>query len=189
MIEKINPLLMNQFAWLYERLILDLSHKWGPMRIHPQLACPGFHIFGALPGQRISSEGCDQMAQPLASVHVDGPYRAHMALWEKFENVDFLNPLSITLCLSLPQSGGGLNTWQDIVKKTLFCGHEMIDLNFDWHQLTQFRYTPYQLGWVYVSSGHTVHQIAPAKPMLPEDRRITLQAHAVKCDGVWQIFF
>lgn len=187
--KKTNPLLISNFEWLYEKLIEHLSRKWGMIQIDPELAHPGFHIFGAAPGQLVSDAGCRLMEQPLASVHVDAPYRLHMPRWSEFENVDFLNPLSITLCLSLPRTGGGLNMWQALEQKMLVNGHSMVNCHFDRHRLSEFQYIPYQPGYMYVSSGHKIHQIAPANPMQPDDRRITMQAHAVKCDGVWQLFF
>ena len=39
-------------------------------------------------------------------------------------------------------------------------------------------------------TGHIVHQIAPARyKCMPDDNRITLQGHAIKCDGVWRMYF
>lgn len=180
---------MENFHWLYQKIIAALFKEYGDMVIHPDLAYPGFHIFGAPPGKEISSAGCRLMEKPIASVHVDVPYRSHMAQWRDFQKVDFLNPLSITLCLCLPEHGGGLNTWHKIDKKTLFQGHEMVDFNFNRPIHLQPHFTPYDAGYIYISSGHRVHQIAPANPMKPTDRRITLQAHALKCDGVWQLYF
>lgn len=187
--KKFNPLLMTNFNWLYQRIIVMLSKEYGDMVINADLAHPGFHIFGAVPEGEISAIGCKLMEKPIASIHIDIPYRSHMHEWRSFQTVDFLNPLSITLCLRLPEQGGGLNTWHKIDKKTTFQGHEMIDFNFDRSTLVQPQYTPYTPGYIYVSNGHRVHQIAPANPMKPTDRRITLQAHALKCDGVWQLFF
>lgn len=187
--KKFNPLLCDNFHWLYQKIIAALSPRYGDMVVHPDLAHPGFHIFGAMPNEEISTAGCRLMEKPIASVHIDIPYRSHMATWRAFQSVDFLNPLSITLCLSLPEHGGGLNTWHKINKKTIFQGHEMIDFNFDRSIELQPQYTPYTPGHIYLSSGHRVHQIAPANLMKPTDRRITLQAHALKCDGVWQLFF
>jgi hypothetical protein len=112
-----------------------------------------------------------------------------MQTWRKFKEVDYLNPLSITLCLCLPSSGGGLNTWQVIDTQEIFSGHPMLECHFRKLSTEDYRFTPYELGHVYLSNGHQVHQIAPAKLMLPTDRRITLQAHALKCDGTWRLFF
>ncbi len=184
-----NPILEKNFRWLYTKLIDELTLHFGSMKLNPNLAYPGFHIFGALPGESITDHGCRLMEQPLASVHVDAPYRAHMQEWKKFQNIDFLNPLSITLCLKLPKHGGGLNSWQNIDKVVDFLGYKMIDFKFNKQALKYFKYLPYETGFVYISTGHAIHQIAPAKMMLPTDRRITLQAHAIKCDGIWQLFF
>jgi hypothetical protein len=37
--------------------------------------------------------------------------------------------------------------------------------------------------------GQAKHQIAPAFNCEPRDRRITLQGHGVRCDGVWRLYF
>lgn len=187
--KKYNPILMENFQWLYQKIIDALSPEYGKMFINSDLAHPGFHIFGAPLGEKISDAACRLMEKPIASVHVDIPYRAHMHHWNFYEEIDFLNPLSITLCLSLPEHGGGLNTWHKLDRKTSFQGHDMLDFQFNRSILAQPKYTPYIPGCIYVSSGHRIHQIAPANPMLPTDRRITLQAHALKCDGSWQLFF
>lgn len=184
-----NPILLENFDWLYAKVISSLFENYGPMVIEPDLAYPGFHIFGAPPGHTVSVAGCRLMEKPIASIHVDAPYRAHMKTWRRFKQVDYLNPLSITLCLDLPASGGGLNTWQNIDNKELFSNQEMIDCTFKKIEIKEFKYTPYQTGHVYLSNGHQIHQIAPAKIMQPTDRRITLQAHALKCDGIWRLFF
>jgi hypothetical protein len=186
---KINPILEMRLGWLYTLLIGALSEEFGPMVLQKELAFPGFHIFGAMPGQSTSVAGCTMMERPIASVHIDAPYRAHMSIWSQYKKIDFLNPLSITLCLRLPESGGGLNMWQELVQETRHAGHDMVDCHFSGIDKNAFRYIPYQTGCVYVTSGHQVHQIAPSRPMLPEDRRVTLQAHAVRCDGVWRLFF
>jgi hypothetical protein len=186
---KINPLLEAHLGWLYNLLISALSEDFGPMVLQKDLAFPGFHIFGARPDQSTSEEGCKMMERPIASVHIDAPYRAHMSIWSQYKKIDFLNPLSITLCLRLPKSGGGLNMWQEIDRKTHHAGHDMVDCRFSVVEKSAFRYIPYQTGCVYVTSGHQVHQIAPAVRMLPNDRRVTLQAHALQCDGVWRLFF
>jgi hypothetical protein len=184
-----NPKLSLNFMWLYTRLIDRLAPVYGPMVLEPDLALPGFHIFGAQPGQTISEAGCRLMEKPIASVHVDAPYRAHMQTWSKFKEIDYLNPLSITLCLCLPLSGGGLNTWQDIDTKIIYAGHEMLECNFKKISIEDYKFTPYELGHAYIFNGHQIHQIAPAQSMQPTDRRITLQAHALRCDGAWRLFF
>lgn len=184
-----NPLLANNFHWLFQKITSTLSKEYGDMVINPNLAHPGFHIFGAPPGEVLSTIGCRLMEKPIASIHIDVPYRAHMEEWNLFKKIDFLNPLSITLCLCLPEHGGGLNTWHKVDKIIKFEGREMIDCNFDRFAYVKPLYTAYNPGYIYVSSGHRIHQIAPANPMNPSDHRITLQAHALKCDGVWQLFF
>jgi succinylglutamate desuccinylase len=49
-------------------------------------------------------------------------------------------------------------------------------------------YIEYKVGKLFYHKGHTIHQINKRK-MEYGDRRITLQAHAVRCDGVYRVYF
>ncbi len=184
-----NLLLMQHFSWLYARLIEHLNKPFGPFELERQLALPGFHIFGNTVGQPVAPMMCQMLERTPASVHMDNPYRNHLIHLSRYQKVDLLHPLSITVCLEMPQSGAGLNTWHALEQVTEFAGHAVIDDRFDPHSLGPATYHGYQLGWVYVSDGHHVHQIAASRPFLPHDRRITLQAHSIQCDGVWRLFF
>ena len=42
---KINPLLEENFGWLYTQLISALAKDFGPITLQKELAFPGFHIF------------------------------------------------------------------------------------------------------------------------------------------------
>jgi len=48
---------------------------------------------------------------------------------------------------------------------------------------------PYEAGKMFWFIGKLVHQIAPAYNADFNDRRLSLQGHGVKCDGVWQLYF
>ncbi|MCP5507982.1 MAG: hypothetical protein H7A37_06755 [Chlamydiales bacterium] len=48
-------------------------------------------------------------------------------------------------------------------------------------------YLPYEEGKILIHDGLTLHQIAPAEKMQPDDERITLQGHALFCDGAWRL--
>ena len=41
-----NGILQENFDWLYSRLIEKISVQFGPAVLEPELALPGFHIFG-----------------------------------------------------------------------------------------------------------------------------------------------
>lgn len=184
-----NPVLHRHFKWLYSRLLDTLSNHFGSAVLEPELALPGFHIFGGHRDRPLSPLLCQFLEKTPASVHVDTPYKNHLIHWLRYTEIDFLNPLSITVCIELPECGSGLNTWHLLEKETVFHGHPVVEEQFDRNKLAQAVYRPYTQGWMYVSSGHQVHQIASGKKFLPHDRRLTLQAHAVRCDGLWRLFF
>ena len=48
---------------------------------------------------------------------------------------------------------------------------------------------PYTVGKLFYHVGHILHQIIPGYNLQPGDRRITLQGHGIKCDGIWKIYF
>ena len=37
--------------------------------------------------------------------------------------------------------------------------------------------------------GHLLHQMMPGVNVQPTDRRITVQGHGQKCDGVWRLYW
>lgn len=48
---------------------------------------------------------------------------------------------------------------------------------------------PYKVGQMFYHTGHVLHQIIPGYDLQPDDRRITLQGHGIKCDGIWRLYF
>ena len=47
----------------------------------------------------------------------------------------------------------------------------------------------YHEGSMIWFTGHVLHQIIPGYKLNPDDMRITLQGHGIKCDGTWRIYF
>ena len=47
----------------------------------------------------------------------------------------------------------------------------------------------HSIGTLVVHSGHQLHQIAGTKDGRPGDARITLQAHALRVDGEWVMYW
>jgi hypothetical protein len=112
--------------------------------------------------------------------------------WNKFKNVDYTDLLSLTLALELPKSGGGLNFWgnveideNQVISKE---ADEIIHLSMEKIKEEIPNYIEYEVGKLFYHKGHTIHQISKRK-IEYGDRRITLQAHAVKCDGVYRVYF
>ena len=97
---RLNPLLGERFGWLHGRLADRLSRVLAaPVVYRASCALPGFHIF----------EWCLAFEQPVGSVHQDLQYQ--YLDWRPAEQQDFRNPISFTLAIALPRTGGGLRVW------------------------------------------------------------------------------
>jgi len=170
-----NRILWDRLGWLYERLADRLAQLLkARTSYHQNYALPGFHVYLA----------CKLFEQPIASIHCDFQYK--LINWESGDHTDFNNPISFTLAISLPKFGGGLNTWNLHHQEIVNISHS------EFVQLVKSRtktYYPYQMGELILHSGHTLHQIAPAKNIQPDDERITLQGHALFSQGSWQIYW
>jgi hypothetical protein len=172
---RLNPLLRHLFGWLYDRLADRLSGLLGaPVVYRPGCALPGFHIF----------QWCVVFEQPLASVHQDLQYE--LLDWAPHERPDFRDPLSFTLAVALPHTGGGLNVWD--------VAHDELEglTSDERRRLIASRrkdYHPYRVGSLAIHSGHKVHQIAPGRGTVRGDERLTLQGHGVCCGGAWQVYW
>jgi hypothetical protein len=170
-----NALLSRHFARAYARLIAALSRHFGaPAAFASGLALPGFHIYLAH----------KMFEQPLASIHCDTQYQPHD--WGAFGHADFRHPMSFTLAIALPQCGGGLNTWDmDYAEYSTLTPSQLAQ------RLAQCQqgYVDYAIGELVLHSGHLVHQAAPARDVRGEDERITLQGHALNCDGQWLLYW
>jgi len=170
-----NALLKASFAELYSNLCLVLTAAYGPVRFHPQLALPGFHIFAPRPGHGLLP-GTQAFARAGGSVHVDLQYRLHGSLWQGFERIDWARPLSFTLALALPACGGGLRIWPRTTGVTEA-------------EPAQAEEVFYRQGELVSFTEPLLHQIAPAAALEAGDQRITLQGHGLCCDGTWQLYF
>ena len=112
-----NPILKEYFGWLYENVIYHLYYEIGPCRLNDFLAHPGFHIFGCKPGEEPKVATKEYMERPSATIHVDLQQEKHKDVWDRYDDVDLENCLSFTLCIDVPKTGAGLNTWnEDSVK-------------------------------------------------------------------------
>ena len=134
------------------------------------------------------------MEQPSATIHVDLQHEQHDFLWSHFKEVDLENTLSFTLPIQVPMNGGGLNTWEEESMKQYEIDNEytkhMKELDYSkWGDYDEPTVVPYTAGEMFYFIGSLVHQIAPAYNADFNDRRLSLQGHGVKCDGVWQLYF
>lgn len=174
--QQYNPLLTAHFGWVHERVLEKLqAHFKTPVRYYERFALPGFHIFGG-------SKALLQMGN--ASVHCDVQYTR--VDWSDLPDPDFENPLSLTLTIKLPNSGGGLRVWD--IQYAEIVGRSAEELRPIFRERTR-HVEPYAVGEMVLHSGHTVHQIAPVENITKEDERLTLQAHGIQCAGTWYIYW
>jgi len=172
---ELNPLLSQHFGWLYRRLAEALSDHFRARVAFPdELALPGYHIYLSHP----------VFERPIASIHCDTQYRLHE--WAGATPDDFRAAMSFTLSIALPKCGAGLRVWpihyDEIAGETLDtvlrrAGNSPPD------------YFPYEPGQLFLHSGHRVHQAAPARGLIDGDERITLQGHALSCQGNWMLYW
>lgn len=162
----LNPLLKREFGWLYERLLFALGrHLKDRVRFESRAALPGFHIFLAHRAFR----------KPLGKIHFDLQF-ANID-WPAPEQMDHLHPVSYTLAIRLPVSGGGLCTWT--ITKAEYDEMEP-DERARIGRERSSTYIPYAEGEMICHSGMILHRIAPAgEEMRTEDMRVTLQGHAL----------
>ena len=184
----VNPVMYKKFNWIYEiiceRLQSDLQE---PVVIDGFLAHPGFHIFSAKTGDSIEPEYLKMFEKPLGSVHVDVQWEEHHDHWQTFKEVDLENTLSFTVPIKLPSGGGGLYTWADEVNPYSFnyTTNENKLAELESPAITHL----YTEGEMIYFIGHLLHQMMPGVNVQPDDRRITVQGHGQKCDGVWRLYW
>ena len=184
----VNPVMYKKFNWIYEiiceRLQSDLKE---PVVIDGFLSHPGFHIFSGKTGDLIEQEYLELFQESLGSVHVDVQYEEHIEYWKTFKRVDFNNTLSFTIPIKLPSGGGGLYTWEDKVNPYSF------NYTTNKNKLDELESPSipnlYTEGEMIYFIGHLLHQMMPGVKVQPDDRRITVQGHGVKCDGTWRLYW
>lgn len=194
--EETAPLMNEWFDWLYQTLEYNLWQVLGPCRRNQDLAPPGFHIFGAKPGQPPKEKSKEYLERPVATIHFDEQQNSHKALWDEYKSagatVDLDECLSFTLCLSTPTHGSGLSTWGE---ESLKCYDRNDDYSKHVKSLEYGGYgppdavIPYIPGKLFYFVGPLQHQMSPGLNLSAEDRRITLQGHGVKVDGCWELYF
>lgn len=191
--KQVNPILIEYFGWLYSIVLDKLQDQIGPCDLINDLGHPGFHIFGHKPGKSIRPKTSEFLSKPLATIHYDLQQDKHKKIWQQFDSYDLDECLSFTLAIEVPKSGAGLNTWEEesVVKydpDNTFT-KKMKSLDYNDHEPPK-AVVPYTEGKMFYFIGKLLHQIAPAvEDADPNDRRITLQGHGVKCDGIWRVYF
>jgi hypothetical protein len=171
----LNPVLRARFDWLLERLRCAVAAAVaGPVRYDDRLALPGFHIFLYRPEQR-----------SRASLHYDLQYE--LIDWTRIGTPDTASQLSLTLALALPASGGGLLVWNINRLEILRLPEDERRAHMRANRFATHH--TYAIGSLALHSGHQLHQIAPTTDPQPGDQRITLQAHTLRVDDEWILYW
>ncbi|MEZ8708810.1 hypothetical protein AB6H46_21125 [Vibrio alginolyticus] len=158
-IEYSNKLLLECFPYLYKKLIIFFSNI-----LNDKIS---YHNNYAMPGFHIFYQpGIDIAAKE--EPHVD---LQHMRVNWKLER-DKCETISFTIPLELPRNKGGLDVW------------------FDGHKHTEEPiYHEYNIGNIFVQKGVIVHRIANTYYNSSSDRRITIQGHLIKLEGIWYMYW
>jgi hypothetical protein len=188
-----NKTLIENFSGLYDILISKLEPCIGSVDLEYDLALPGFHIFGER-GQVKEEDTLNIPKNILSMVHKDELNKMHYDfLASKYYKVDRNSVLSVTLSISLPQLGSGLCVWGDELERFSTVegfARDVLDSEiYDNFNLGKPKVIPYREGSAFCFSGISYHHISPIKKVYPGDRRVTLQAHGIICDGAWRLFF
>lgn len=191
--DSLNPVLEANFQDMYAsvRQGLESALNAKVFYVTEHLGLPGFQILGPSPEQKLMPQEVTEQLEKLegwSAFHIDTPYIPHASFWKRFHNADFNNGLTFTLSLQLPQSGSGLDVWQNpgnTEAAIKFNGFHTVE-----HKklIANHEFVPYQTGHLTYFTGHIVHRVAGRHRLLCDDRRITLQGHGVKCDGAWYVY-
>lgn len=158
---------------MYERIRAALEEQLGePVRYTEQFALPGFHIFL---GQAIARAAG-------APVHFDQQYQ--FLPWRRTLNP--VPPISFTMAVALPRSGGRLDTWNvtpEDVTRWVGLGIEPDLMKIKDRKFRTFH--RYRLGTLALHSGLLLHRIGDVPKIADSDERITLQGHGVRVNGTW----
>lgn len=170
----VNPLLKAHFSFLLEKIRSAFEAATGKKASYEHLhALPGFHIFLYHP----------LFKKPQAHLHFD---LQQLQLKWPFKEIDRAHPLSFTLPIKLPQCGSGLNYWDISWFENRNNDYDEIEALA---RATPMLYHPYEEGTLVLHSGLFLHQIAPCPDMKEGDTRVTLQGHALLCDGVYRLYW
>ena len=174
LVYRYNPSLWERFEPLYRNLVhFCTDYFGGSFAFHENLALPGFHVFGPKPFASSSFFNAVYFLQG-GTIHAHPLPELLPSLLGVSKRQLSSSMYSLTLALSLPSKGSGLNIWIDDAERDdpVFC--------------------PYQVGWIYGFGGDVRHQIAPV-PLdqlgCAESRRITLQCHFISLNQVTYLFF
>lgn len=201
--ERCNPILMENFDWLYKILISKISEFLKePCDIskEAELAFPGFHIF-------YPYQYCEEICHPA---HFDYQWSYHIdSLEKKYQKIEKVKFLTFTLSIKLPHNGAGLYYWnlpndkqysfneaEDLMKDVLNEANSLFETSEQGitREVYEEKLKPsilnYKEGYMSIFTQPILHQIMPFNyGWKKEDKRVTLQGHGILCDNRWVMYF
>lgn len=170
---RFNAELERGFSWLYDRVLRVLGEALRcRVQLEPRAARPGFHIMPPT----------SEMTVPEGNRHFDAQFMR--IAWEG--DVDFSTPLSYTLAVRLPASGGGLNLWS--ISRPEYNGMDA-DSRARFNRDTPPEYVPYREGHLVCHSGLRLHAGAASYATERSQVRVTLQGHALRRDDHYFLYW
>jgi hypothetical protein len=170
--QTLNPVLRENFEWLYERVRGGLEQVLGqPVSYTCECALPGFHIF-LFSGDDQSSD------RPATRAHFDLQWMHAMPGHPPEET------LSFTLLVEEPSGGSSMEIWP--------AHKNAVPSNFNalqyaaTHSSRTLRYSP---GYMVVHDGLLLHAIGQASIAAPRGTRITLQGHGARSSEGWKLYW
>lgn len=178
--KKTNKLLLENFSFLYERLQQVLEKELKEKVVYEEdLALPGFHIFVSPQNEEESS----YIKNTIPSIHFDLQF---MQVNWPYKIVETDKTISFTLAISLPSAGAGLNYWDMMYENYPGISNNILT---EVSQSKERHYCAYKEDKIVIHTGLTLHQLDMPKELKKDDSRITMQGHAIRCDGVWRIYW
>jgi hypothetical protein len=185
-----NPVLFNAFDDLYVGLLGFLEHVLDePVTYDECLALPGFHIFES--SGRRSESGRPSGSPEDVEADNSAAKRAHFDIQFRHAIPDWTPDatLSFTLPLAQPTAGAGLAVWH-------FRYEEAVRQNLPGQRFAAqnpYQRLSYQTGRMILHDGFVLHAIlhgaSDTAGSARQGRRITLQGHAVRCQGRWTCYW
>jgi hypothetical protein len=181
-----NKIILDNFGTEFEKILEVLNKQVGNSELENSLAVPGFNIFTNTSENKISIVSIEGM-----NVHTDFVDEAHKKVFEKkYKKIDYEEKISFTLALELPRGGSGLSIWGDSSLNKYDHDHEFSKIikKIGFYKNDQPSIVNYYVGKAFIFSGKYPHQVTPTVKYYQGDRRITIQGHAIKCDGKYRWF-
>lgn len=206
--KKMNPILKENFSDLYKILIDTLTPIVGPCELAENLGIPGFQIFGLKKNNMDKVFDIPNLGYST-ELHSDKISYNHKDVWSQYEYVED-DLLTVTVAIDIHKNGSGLVVWDndmDIDSDSEYANaiknESMVALNkikeasgypFNSDKIVEFnmenpKIVEYFRGSMFYVIGDPWHQVASPINAKSDERRITLQAHALKCDGIWRLHF